>query len=128
MLQLKHAVRGSLPLTQTRWQAFQPCLSQSEGQSLQSPLFVDDDVMTHTQQEPQTLMDHFAQAFKDFGSTISLKKTNVLVLPAITINNYKLDVVHQFTYLGPKSIRGLGMQQQYYPSHQTTVGKHQANS
>ena len=60
---------------------------------------------THTQQELQALMDRFSQACKDFGLTISLKKTNVMwqdtmELPAITIDNYELDVVEQFTYLG----------------------------
>lgn len=44
-------------------------------------------------------------SLKDFGLTISLKKTNVMGQdtpspPAITINNYKLDSDHQFTYLG----------------------------
>ena len=69
-------------------------------------LFVDDAaVTTHTQQEQQTLMNRFSQACKDFGLTFSLKKTNVLgqdtmKLPAITIDDYELDVVEQFTYLG----------------------------
>ena len=50
-------------------------------------------------------MDRFSQACKDFGLTISLKKTNVLgqdtvELPAITIDDYELNVVEQFTYLG----------------------------
>ena len=62
-------------------------------------------VTKHTQQELQALMDRFSQACKYFGLTISLKKTNVLgqdtmELPAITINDYELDVVEQFTYLG----------------------------
>ena len=69
-------------------------------------LFADDAaVTTHTQQELQARMDRFSQAYKDFGLTISLKKTNVLgqdtkELPAITIGDYELDVVEQFTYLG----------------------------
>ena len=33
---------------------------------------------SHTRQELQSLMDRFSQACKDFGYTISLKKTNVL--------------------------------------------------
>ena len=43
-------------------------------------MMFDDDaaVATHTQEELQTLMDCFSQACKDFGLTISLKKTNVL--------------------------------------------------
>ena len=66
-------------------------------------LFADDAaVATHTQEELQSLVDCFSQACKDFGLTISLKKTNVLgqdteALPVITIDNYELC---QFTYLG----------------------------
>ena len=69
-------------------------------------LFADDAaVTTHTLQELQALIDGFSQACKDFGLTISLKKTNVLgqdttKLPEIAINDYELDVVEQFTYLG----------------------------
>ena len=69
-------------------------------------LFADDAaISSHTQQELQSLMDGFSQACKDFGLTISLKKTNVLGQgteppPIITIDNYELDVVHHFTYLG----------------------------
>ena len=62
-------------------------------------------VTTHTQQVLQALMDRFSQACKDFRLTISLKKTNVLgqdtvELPTITIDDYELDVVKLFTYLG----------------------------
>ena len=69
-------------------------------------LFADDAaVATHTQREHQSLMDRFSQACKDFGLTISLKKTNVLGQStetplSITIDDYELDAVHQFTYLG----------------------------
>ena len=69
-------------------------------------LFADDAAVTsHTEQQLQCLMDRFSQACKDFGLTISLKKTNVLgqdvdTSPVITIDNYELDVVHQFTDLG----------------------------
>ena len=69
-------------------------------------LFADDAaVTTHTQKKLKTVMDRFSQACKDFGLTISLKKTNVLgqdtmELPAITIDDYELDVVEQSTYLG----------------------------
>ena len=68
-------------------------------------LFADDAaVMTHAQQELQALMDRFPQACKDFGAAISLKKTNFLgqdtvELPAVTIDDYELDVVKQFAYL-----------------------------
>ena len=69
-------------------------------------LFVDDAaVVAHTQEELQSLMDCFSQACKDFGLTISLKKTNVLghdteTPPVITIDDYELDAVCQFAYLG----------------------------
>ena len=51
------------------------------------------------------LMDRFSHASRDFGLTISLKKTNVLsqdvdTPPVITIDNYQLEVVHVFTYVG----------------------------
>ena len=50
-------------------------------------------------------MGCFSQACKDFGLTVSLKKTNVMgqdteAPPVITIHNYELDSVSQFTYLG----------------------------
>ena len=42
-------------------------------------LFADDTaVVAHTQEELQSFTDCFSQACKDFGLTISLKKTNVL--------------------------------------------------
>ena len=69
-------------------------------------LFADDAaVVTHTQEELQSLMDCFSEACKDFGLTISLKKMNVLgqdteAPPVITIDDYELDAVSQFTYLG----------------------------
>ena len=85
--------------------------TRSDGQlfnlaRLRDMLFADDAAVTsHTEQQLQCLMDRFSQACKDFGLTISLKKTNVLgqdvdTSPVITIDNYELDVVHQFTYLG----------------------------
>ena len=83
-------------------QAFQswPPQSQDKGSRealIRDMLFADDAaVTTHTQQELQALMARFSQACKDFGLTISLKKTNVLgqdtmELPAITINDYELE-------------------------------------
>ena len=78
-------------------------------------LFADDAaVTTHTQQELQAMMDCFAQACKDFGLTISMKKTNVLgqdtmELPAITIDENELDVVEQSTYLSSTVIDSLSM-------------------
>ena len=78
-------------------------------------LFADDAAGTiHNQQELQALMDHFSQAHKDFGLTISLKKTSVLELdtmelPAITIDDYELDVIEQFTYLGSTITNNLSL-------------------
>ena len=69
-------------------------------------LFADDAaIASHAQQELQSLMACFSQACKDFGLTISLTKTNVLgkdtaAPPVITIDDYELDAVCQFTYLG----------------------------
>ena len=69
-------------------------------------LFADDTaVATHTLEELQSLMDFFSHTCKDFGLTISLKKMNVLgqeteAPPAITIDNYELDAVCRFTFLG----------------------------
>ena len=69
-------------------------------------LFADDAaVVAHTQDDLQSLMDCFSHACRDFGLTISLKKTNVLgqdteAPPVISIDYYELDAVCQFTYLG----------------------------
>ena len=69
-------------------------------------MFADDGaVSSRTEQELQELVNGYSKACKDFGQTISLKKTNVLAqgveTPRVTtIDNYELGVVHQFTYLG----------------------------
>ena len=62
-------------------------------------LFADDAaITTHTQEDLQRLLDCF-------GLTISLAKTQVMgqdieEIPSLFIHNYKLEVVHQFVYLG----------------------------
>ena len=62
-------------------------------------LFADDvAIVAHSQNELQSLTDDFSQACKEFGLTISLKKTKVLgqgtiMLPSIIIDNYDLDAV-----------------------------------
>ena len=69
-------------------------------------LFADDaTVASHIQQELQSLMNCFSRASKDFGLTISFKKTNVLgqdseTPPLNTFDEYELDAVQQFTYIG----------------------------
>ena len=78
-------------------------------------LFADDAaVTTNTKQEMQAPMDCFSQACKDFGLALSLKKTHVLgkdtmELPAITIVDYEIDVVEQFTYLGSTITNNLSL-------------------
>ena len=47
----------------------------------------------------------FSDACKHFGLTISLAKTQVMgqdikEIPSLFIHNYKLEVVHEFVYLG----------------------------
>ena len=67
-------------------------------------LYADDDALTaHKEEHLKNLMDCFPQACEDFRLTISLKKTDIMSqdtesLPTITINNYQLDVVKEFTY------------------------------
>ena len=74
--------------------------------TIRDMLFADDAAVTsHTEKELQCLVDRFYQACKDFGLTISLKKTDALSQDvdtplAIYIDDYQLEVVHQFTYLG----------------------------
>ena len=75
--------------------------------TIRDMLFADDAAVTaHTEYDLQQLMDRFSNACRDFGLTISLKKTNVLgqdvdTPPVITINNYQLEAVHEFTWDPP---------------------------
>ena len=65
-------------------------------------LFADDAaITTHTQEDLQRLLDHFSDACRHFGLTISLAKTQVMgqdikEIPSLFIHNYKLEVVHEF--------------------------------
>ena len=69
-------------------------------------LFADDAALSsHTEEDLQRLMDRFSHACKEFGLTISIKKTNVMGQnvpspPAISIDNEVLEVTDHFTYLG----------------------------
>ena len=69
-------------------------------------LFGDDAaITTHTQEDLQRLLDHFSDACRHFGLTISLAKIQVMgqdikEIPSLFIHNYKLEVVHEFVYLG----------------------------
>ena len=68
-------------------------------------LFADDAALaTNTEDALQRLIDRFAHACREFGLTISLKKTNISSqdasrAPTIKIGDYTLEVVHDFTYL-----------------------------
>ena len=69
-------------------------------------LFADDAALvSHTEEGLQQLVDRLSHACKEFGLTISLKKTNVMAQgteqpPVITVNGHVLEAVDNFTYLG----------------------------
>ena len=73
---------------------------------LREMLFADDAaIASHTQEGLQRLVNRLSHACKEFGLTISLKKTNVMgqdvrEVPNISIDDYTLEVVGDFTYLG----------------------------
>ena len=76
------------------------------------------------ERELQTVMDQFSQACRDFGLTISLKKTNILgqgtaVPPAITIDDFELHVVYHFTYHGSTITNNLSLNAEI----DNTIGK-----
>lgn len=73
-------------------------------------LFADDAALVaQTETGLQLLVDQFSRSCREFGLTISLKKTQVMVQntgnsptshPSISIDGTPLDVVSDFTYLG----------------------------
>ena len=69
-------------------------------------LFADDaTTTTHTQEDLQRLLDRFSDTCRHFGLTITLAKTQVMgqdikEIPSLFIENYKLEIVHEFVYLG----------------------------
>jgi len=69
-------------------------------------LYADDAALAaHSEADLQALCTAFASACKEFGMTISLKKTVVMaqptsLSPSIFIDGTKLEVVDKFTYLG----------------------------
>lgn len=75
-------------------------------------LYADDaDLVAHSAEDMQTVMDLFADACTRFGLTISLDKTKVMYTPApgdsyvepnIYVNGHRLEVVKRFVYLGSK--------------------------
>ena len=59
-------------------------------------------------------MNFISPTCEDWILTISLKKTDIMsqdteYLPTITIDNYQLDVVKEFTYLGSTMTDNLSM-------------------
>ncbi|KAI8521283.1 hypothetical protein Bbelb_010370 [Branchiostoma belcheri] len=69
----------------------------------------------HTENKLQILLDKLSCACQDFSLTISLKKTKVMCQgvdhpPSITINNYELEVVPKFTYLGSTVTNNLSLE------------------
>ncbi|XP_076451267.1 uncharacterized protein LOC143287206 [Babylonia areolata] len=73
-------------------------------------LFADDcALLAHTEESLQLVVNHFADAARAFGFTISLKKTEVMYQeplhgtyapPKIYIDGHQLNAVEHFTYLG----------------------------
>ena len=69
-------------------------------------LFADDAALTsHTEDGLQQLVSRLSHACKEFGLTISLKKTNVMAQgvdhpPTVAIDGYGLEAVEHFAYLG----------------------------
>ena len=69
-------------------------------------LFADDAAfVSHSEDGLQRLIDGFSKACKDFGLTISIKKTEIMAqntpnIPSIYINNQLLKNVDDFKYLG----------------------------
>ena len=82
-------------------------------------LFVDNAALaTHVEEDLQKLVDRFAHACKEFGLTISIKKTNVIgqdvIVPlSINIGNVTFDVVDQITYLGKKITSNLSLDAEF---------------
>ena len=68
-------------------------------------LFADDAALTaHSEEALQRLMSSFARVCREFGLTISLKKTNILgqdvcSAPSVQIDDYTLAIVEEFVYL-----------------------------
>ena len=81
-------------------------------------LFADDTALaSHTQEGLQRLIKHPAHACKEFGLTISLKKTKVMrqdasEVPSISIRDYTLEVVEDFTHLGSLISNNLSLEAQ----------------
>ena len=80
-------------------------------------LFAEDAALTsYTAEDLQWLINQFAQACKEFGLTISIKKTNVIgqdvpVPLSISIGNKMLEVTDHVNYLGSTITNNLLLEQ-----------------
>ncbi len=74
--------------------------------TIREDLFANDAALaTHSEPAVQKLLGRLAQACGEFGLTITLKKTEVMVQetdspPSINIRDYDLNPVSHFQYLG----------------------------
>ena len=104
-IHLKYRMDGSL-FDLRRLQA----KTKTSMELLQETLFADDcSLNAHSEADLQTMLDHFSEASKLFGLTISIGKTEVLHQPAprtfppppnITIDGTSLNNTANFKYLG----------------------------
>ncbi|XP_048583704.1 uncharacterized protein LOC125563054 [Nematostella vectensis] len=111
---LRHAFgsadEGILLRTRSDGKLFNPARLRAKTKvrkcTIRDLLFADDAALVaHSESELQSLLDRFSNACADFSLAISLKKTKVMhlgseIAPTFTINDFTLDVVPQFTYLG----------------------------
>ena len=111
---LKHAFKsteeGILLRTRSDGKRFNPARLRAKTRArkvtLRDVLFADDAALVaHSAEKLQSLLNQFSNACEAFRLTISLKKTKVMCqgnedTPALTIKDYSLDAVSQFTYLG----------------------------
>ena len=92
---------------------------------LKELLFADDAALiSHTEEGLQHLIDRFDCTCKEFGLTISIKKTNVIGqnVPSISVNNEVLKVTDHFTY----NVPWLYCDQQSVPRHRDRQANHQS--
>ncbi|KAM9425629.1 uncharacterized protein KZ484_011473 [Pholidichthys leucotaenia] len=104
------ADEGILLHTQSDGKLFNPAHLRAKTKvrkvMLRDFLFADDAALVaHSEEHLQNLLNRFSNACKAFRLSISLKKMKVMcqgskATPALTIKDYTLDVVLQFTYLG----------------------------
>ena len=81
-------------------------------------LFADDAaIVSHSEEELQSMMEKFSNACRAFGLTISIKKTKVMVQgtedsPEILVDGTALDVEDDFTYLGSVMSNDLSLEKE----------------